>query len=365
MSSGNGGQVAFAKIGSLYRDVNSVYIWSNFVSESLEHTLDELEEGSITGRRDAPPSHKGLDTWAGDVEIEPNPNALAFYLKWFHGTSASSTVTAAGSTGANSGNEAGKAQTYHKFTPRQDAFDLDTFLDPINVMVYRDVGSAWLLKGGVEHQLAFDISANQLVKVTASFMGRKADRIERVSAIRSLVSSGGKPWVWDMASVEISTTGIASAALAGRNKFESLKITMSLPVEGTAFLDGTKFYGEFSPSDFRRMNFEGTMSFRDQTDYDTFIAYENRRMRLTLLNVNSNHALGNVASLDGAAFLGYYGLRLHVPRMKFLSWSAPIGGPNRLTASFTAKAEYDETEGFMWIAEMNNVVGSTELNAQI
>jgi hypothetical protein len=84
---------------------------------------------------------------------------------------------------------------------------------------------------------------------------------------------------------------------------------------------------------------------------------------LTLLNVNSNIALGNVASLDPAAFLGYYGMRLHVPRLKFLSWSAPIGGPNRLTASFTAKAEYDETEGNMWTLEMNNVVGSTELNA--
>jgi hypothetical protein len=363
MPSGNGGQIGFAKIGSLYREVNTVNIWSNFVSESIEHTLDELEEGSINGRRDAPPSHKGLDTWAGDIEIEPNPNALAYYFKFFHGTSVHSTVTAAGSTGANSGFEAGKDQVYHKFTPRQSAFDLDTFLDPVNVMVYRDVGSAFLGRGGVLHQIALDIQANNLVKTTLSFMGRKMDRIERVAAIQSLVSSGGKPWVWDMASVEISTTGIASAALAGRNKFEQLNITMSLPVEGTAFLDGTKLYGEFSPNDFRRMNIEGTMSFRDQTDYDTFIAYENRRMRLTLLNVNSNHALGNIASLDNTAFLGYYGLRLHVPRMKFLSWSAPIGGPNRLTASFTAKAEYDETEGFMWITEMMNVVGSTELNA--
>jgi hypothetical protein len=363
MPSGNGGQIALAKIGSLYRDVNTANIWTNFVSESIEHTLDELEEGSINGRRDAPPSHKGLDSWAGDIEIEPNPNALAYFMKGFHGTSVSSTVTAAGSTGANSGSEAGKAQTFHKFTPRQSTFDLDTFLDPFNVMVYRDVGSAFLGKGGVFHQIVLDIQANNLVKTTISVMGRKMDRIERVAAVQSLVSSGGRPWVWDMASVEISTTGIASAALAGRNKFEQLQVTMSLPVEGTAFLDGTKFYGEFSPNDFRRMTFEGTMSFRDQTDYETFIAYENRRLRLTLLNVNSNIALGNVASLDPAAFLGYYGLRLHVPRLKFLSWSAPIGGPNRLTASFTAKAEYDETEGNMWTLEMNNVVGSTELNA--
>src|SRR6185369_10440997 len=185
----------------------------NFVSESIEHTLDELEEGSINGRRDAPPSHKGLDTFAGDIEIQPNPNALAFINQFFHGTSVSSTVTAAGSTGANSGSEAGKAQQYHKFTPRQSPFDLDTFQEPFNLMVYRDVGSAWLGKGAVCHQLVHDIQANNLVKTTMSVMGRKMDRIQRIAAIQSMVSSGGRPWVWDMASVEVSTTGIGSAAL--------------------------------------------------------------------------------------------------------------------------------------------------------
>ena len=64
------------------------------------------------------------------------------------------------------------------------------------------------------------------------------------------------------------------------------------------------------------------------------------------------------ASVDAGAFLGYYGMRIHIPKMKYLSWSTPIGGPNRLQTSFTAKAEYDDVSGEMIAAELFNVVAS-------
>jgi len=362
MASGNGGQIALAKIGSLYSDVNTVNRWGNFVSESLEHTLSELSEGSLTGRRDAPPSHKGIDSGAGDITLEPNPNNLGDYLKAWFGTYVASTVTAASSNGANSGDFAAFPQMWHKFTPRQDSFSDRTFLEPMNVMIYRDVGSAWLYKQAIFPTLKLDIQAGQLVKTTATLMSRTVDRIERVSAIKSLVSSGGRPWVWDMASIEISTVGVNSSALAAKTNFEQISLTLDLPHEGVVLLDGTKKYGEFSPSDFRRVQIEGTMSFRDQGDYDAFVAYENRRMRITLLNVNSQLVLGNPASADQSAFIGYMGLRIHLPKMKFLSWSAPVGGPNRLTASFTAKAEYDDADG-MISAELMNIVSSAAYTA--
>lgn len=359
MASGTGGQIGLARIGSLYSDVNTVNIFQNFVSEKLEHTLEELEEGAISGRRDAPISYQGVTKGEGEIEMELNPNNFTYWAKGFFGTHTASLVTAAGSTGANSGEDAGKAYMYHKFTPRQASFSNFTFLEPHNVMVYRDVGSAWLFKGAIFPSLSIDIQAGQLVKSTVGIMARTVDRIQRTAAIQSLVSSGGRPFIWDMASIEISTTGIGSASLAGRTTFEQLKMTFELKHDGVVVLDGTKKYAEFSPSDFRRMNFEGTMAFRDQQDYETFINYEARRLRVTLLNVNSNIVLGNPASVDAANFQGYYGLRVIVPRMKFLSWSAPVAGPNRLTASFTAKAEYDEIDGIMAQIELNNVVNST------
>lgn len=361
MSSGNGGQLAFAKLGSLYSDVNTVNFWANFVSESLEHKLEEVVEGSINGRRDVPNSYKGVDHGQGDINFEPNPNFLGHMFKANFGTYVSSTITAAGSTGANSGNFAGAAQYWHQFRPTQTAFSDRTFFEPYNFMIYRDVGSAWLYKGAIVPTLTLELTAGQLVKATISVMARQVDRIQRTSAIQSFVSSGGRPWIWDNASIELSTTGTASSALAARTDFESLKLSFEMATQGVAFLDGTKKYGEFSPTDFRKLTVDGTMSFRDQTAYDAFVAYDARRLRITMLNTNSFLFLGNPASVDATIFLGYPGLRLHIPQMKFTSWSAPIGGPNRLQAKFTAKAEFSEADGFSTSVEMLNIVSSSEI----
>lgn len=354
MASGAGGQIALIKTGSLNHSVTSVNLWMNFVSEGVQHNLEELEEGSITGRRDAPPSHKGIDFSEGDIEIEPNPNAIGHLLKGNMGTITSSIVTDAGSTGANSGDDAGKPSVWHEFRPRVNAYSNRSFLEPYGLMIYRDVGSAFHINGTVFPKLEFDIQAGQLVKATVGIMGRDSVRIQRIAAIQSLVSSGGRPWVWDMASIELSTD-LTSGNLAANTDFEQLTITLETPLEGVVLLDGTKKYAEFQANDFRRVNFSGTMSFRDHDAYDSFTAYESVRMRATILNVNSQIALGNIASLDGTAFLGYYGMRFHFPRFKYLTWGAPIGGPNRLQATFTAKAEYDDTEGISMVVELNNV----------
>jgi hypothetical protein len=357
MASGNGGQVAFAKIGSLYTDVNTVNQWGNFVSETVEHKLNEVVEGSINGRRDAPNSYKGIDHADGDLVFEPNPNVIGMFLKAWFGTYTSSTVTGATSSGANSTFYAGAQQSFHRFTPNQSAFSDRTFLEPYNLMIYRDVTSAWLHKGVIFPSLKFDIKAGALAKATATVMGRQTDRIQRTAAIQSLVSSGGRPWIWDMASIELSTD-TTTANLAARTDFEELNIVMDLPHSGIALLDGTKRYAEFVPTNFRSIKIDGTMSFRDQTAYDAFVAYEARRLRVTMLNVNSALMLGNPASLDATSFLGYFGLRFIFPQMKFTSWSAPISGPNRITAKFAAKAEYNEAEGISAVAELNNVANS-------
>lgn len=363
MSTGAGGQVAISKIGSLYTDVNTVNVWANFKSETLEHKLDELMEGAITGNHDQPPSFKGVDHGAGNLGLEPNPNALSHYLKGWFGTTVHSTVTGATSTGANSAQSAGQAVTYHEFTPRLTAFSNESFLDPYNVMVYRDVGSAWLFKGTVFPTIKLDITAGQLLMTTVdNIMSRKVDRIERIAAIQSLTHPGGRPWVWDMASVEVSTD-TTSANLAANTYFEKLSISLETPVEGVLLLDGTKRYAEFQKNGFRTAKFEGTMSFRNQTEYDAFTAYEPRRMRITFLHVSSAMMLGNPASLNAATNLGYYMLRMHFPNLLLTNWSAPISGPNRLTASFQGRGIFDPVVGHMVKAEMINLVSSTTLNA--
>jgi hypothetical protein len=359
MASGNGGQFAFAKIGSLYRDVNTVNLWGNFVSETLEHKFDEVKEMSISGRRDEPNTYQGVNHGAGDVVMQPHPNVIGTFFKAWYGTYVASTITGATSGGANSGNLAGAPQNWHKFTPNQSPFSAFTYLEPYNFMIYRDVGSAWLYKQSIVPQLKMEVQAGQLVKMTASIMARQVDLIQRTAGIQSMVSSGGRPWLWDAASVELSTD-TTTANLAARTDFESLTFTFDLPCTGVSFLDGGKKYGEFSPTDFRKLTVDGTMSFRDQTAYQAFVNYNALRLRMTMLNVNSYLLLGNPSSADATQFLGYFGMRIILPQMKFIQWSAPITGPNRITAKFQARAEYSEAEGISSQVELLATANSAD-----
>lgn len=360
MASGTGGQFAMAKVASLYSTTNTVNLWSNFVSETLEHKLTELEDGSLSGVRDAPTTYKGIDDGSGAIVIEPNPNAISHFLKAWFGTSASSLVTPVLSVGGNASVYSGYNQMYHKFTPNQNAYSDRTFLDPYNFMVYRDVGSAWLFQGTIVPTFKLDFKAGQLVKGTVDIMARAVTLIQRVGAIQSLVSSGGRPWSWDMASVELSTD-VSCTNLASNVQFEELSFAFEMKHEGVVLLDGTSNYAEFVPNDFRRITIDGTMSFRDQSTYVAFKAYNAVRMRVTALNTNSLFLLGNPASADQTKFQGYFGVRVHVPQMKFVSWSAPITGPKRIVAKFQAKAEYSIADGISCEVDLNNVVNSADI----
>lgn len=360
MSSGNAGKVALAKISSLYADVNTVNQWFGFTDETLEHTLDELEEGAITGQRDAPNSYKGLDHGNGDVNFEPNPNALSHPLAAWFGTPVSTLITDATSGGANSGDFAGFPQMNHRFVPTQVPFSDRTFLAPYNIAVYRDVQSAFIFKGTIFPTLKLMIKANALVKASATIMSRQVDLLDFTAGMNSLVSSGGRPWIWDMASIEYSAD-TTSAGLAAKTDFEELNFTFEMPHDGVPLLDGTKKYAEFTPSDFRRVKIDGTMSFRDEATYIAFKNYEQHRIRVTMLNVNSTLVLGNPASADVTKFMGYPGLRLHVPALKFTKWSAPIKGPNRITAAFSAKAERLTSQAGTVLVDLANVVSSADI----
>lgn len=353
MPSGSGAQIAITRAGSLYENVGSVGIgtlgwqWTNFISESMEHSFAELEESAITGYKDAPPSYQGLDSVKGDINLSPNPDAFGHYLRAVFGQSSSSILTAAGSTGVNSSAyAAGKPVSLHRFVPIQTADSTESFLPPYHIMVYKDLGSAWFYQGSVLNQLEFSIQAGQLAKAKASMMGRKATRLARTSSIQNLPAPASRPWIWDMASVQV---GPGVASLASNTNFESITLSVNVPLEGVVLLDGNKQYAEFQVNEFRRVQISGTISFRNQAEYDSFVAYENRFLRMTLRSNNSLNVMGNPAS-------AYYPtIEIDVPQFKILSYSVPISGPNRLQVQFTGKGERDTNSFYMIEAKLTNV----------
>ena len=344
MPTGSGGQIALFSVGSLYTAATSTLLstaqWTNFVSETVEHTFGELQEGSITGYKARPPSHKGVDSAAGDIQLEPNPNALGMFLRGVFGQSSGTVLTAAGSWGAGSsspeanppGYPAGRPVVQHRFVPIQTAVEDRCYLPSHGMMMYKDVGSAFVMMGTVFPSIDINITAGQLTKATVSTMARDVTRFSRITSVAALRNPGGRPWVWDQTSIQVGSAG----GLVSFDKFQSLGIKFETPIEGVLLLDGTKKYGEFQANGFQALDVTGTMSFRDQTEYDAFVAYENRFMRVTLTNVNTALlTLGNPSSA------WYYQLAIDVPQLKFTSWSTPIQGPGRLTTTFKAHGEFD------------------------
>lgn len=353
MASGTGGQIALTRSDSLYLSVQSVDRWQNFVSESLEHTINELEEGSITGNKDAPPSHKGIEFGAGDVSIEPDPNALGDWMRGVYGQASGSVVCDIGSLGTNSSALGNNPVLQHSFLPIQSAVDDRNFLPAYTVMVYKDTGSAFFFQGAQIHGIEFQVQAAALVAANVNIMARDVDRFERTAGIQGLSKvSGSKPWVWDMASVEVSSGQTGFGNLVGNTNFEAINLGLNVPLEGVVLLDGNKNYAEYQVNEFRRINVTGTVSFRNQNEYDAFVEYQNRSLRITVTNQDSQSLLGNPSSVFWPT------LQLDIPQFKFLSWSTPIGGPNRLISSFTGKAERDAASSYMTEAFLTNVTSA-------
>ncbi len=337
MPSGTGAQLAISRTGSLDVPVADAvnetvgrWQWQNMVSESIEHTKEELEEGALTGNHDAPESYEGTDFGQGDINIEPNPIALGTHLYAITGVQSNELVTDPGSTGANSGDFAGQGVWTHHFIPRTTDHDNRTFNEPHCVMVYKDVGSAWFFNGSIfsAHQLTF--TAGQLVSGRSSIMAREPALQARTNSIEALVNSGGRPWVWDTASVEI---GPNEAGLAASKVFENIELDLQVPHEGIVTLDGTKLYQKMPKSDFRRLIANMTLCFQDQSEYVTFRNYEDQYLRITATNVNTSLRLGNPDSLF------YFTIQIDIPKFKFTSFSAPIAGPNRIIATAAGKGQ--------------------------
>jgi hypothetical protein len=354
MPSGSGGQLALTRSDSLYLSVQSVDRWHNFVSESMEHTIAELEEGAITGYKDAPPSHKGIDSAQGDITIEPDPNALGDWMRGVFGQSSGTILCQAGSTATNSQPMgAGRPVIRHRFLPIQSAVDDRNFLPAYTMMIYRDLGSAFFYQGMCAYGLELNFQAGALLSGTVNVMARKVERFARTSSISALTKiPGSKPWIWDQASVQVSSGQVGLGNLVANTNYESLAIGLQIPIEGVVLLDGTKYNAEYQVNDFRRVSLNGTISFRSQEEYDAFAAYENRSMRVTARETSSASVLGNPSS----AF--YPTIQIDIPQAKYLTWSTPIGGPNRLQTTFTGKAERDTTSLYMIEAFLTNVTSA-------
>jgi hypothetical protein len=281
-----------------------------FNSEAISTEVELLMESGIRNRLGEPPSHEGMESVAGDIVVEPDFENMGHFIKGVFGSAVTST------TGAGSG-----TQYTHTFTPLVSSdFDEKSALPPYTVTVHRDVTSAFRFTDSVFNTLALTITAGQLTEMTVGVIGRST----------SIVSMGAASFV---SSAYVSTWNVASISIAGAANtiMENVTINFDNQVEGVPFLDGTKTIGKFKRTGWQMVRISGTMDFENLSEYNEFKSQSNRALFITLDDTN-------VASLNN--------LTIDIPLMRYESFTVGIGGPERISVDFNARAIYDETSNY-------------------
>ena len=281
-----------------------------FNSEALTTEVELLMESGIRNRLGEPPSHEGLETINGDITIEPDFVNIGHFIRGVFGSAVTST------TGAGSG-----TQYTHTFTPLVSSdFDEKSAIPPYTVTVHRDVTSAFRFTDSVFNTLALTLTAGQLTEMTVGVLARST----------SIVSMGAASYI---SSAFISTWDVASISIAGAANtiMENVTINFENQVEGVPFLDGTKTIGKFKRTGWQMVRVSGTMDFENLSEYDAFKSQSERALFITLDDTN-------VDSLNN--------LTIDIPKIRYESLTIGIGGPERISVDFNARAIYDETSNY-------------------
>ena len=281
-----------------------------FNSEAISTEVELLMESGIRARLGEPPSHEGMESVAGDIVVEPDFVNIGHFIKGVFGQAVNST------TGAGSG-----TQYTHTFTPLVSAdFDEKCSVPPYTVTVHRDVTSAFRFTDCVFNTLALTLTTGQLTEMTVGVIGRST----------SIVSMGASSFV---TSAYVSTWNVASISIGGAANTitENITITFDNQIEGYGLLDGTKTVAKMKRTGWQTVRISGTMDFENLSEYNAFKSQSNRALFITLDDPN-------VTSLNN--------LTIDIPNLRYESFTVGIGGPERISADFSARAIYDPTSNY-------------------
>ena len=291
-------QNSFGTITTSYRHVP-------IISESLAVANAILDEGNLRARLGEAGNIQGLQTVAGDIQMQPHMVEIGHFLY--------------GLTNQDSTSVTATSLTQHLFYPATALFDDYAPLKPYTLQVHRNSALAWQLQDCIVNRLEFNISQGQLLTVTAGIIGR----------VSSLVAAGTPSFrapnsLWTFNQASISLGGAANA------DFESLIVNVERQVEAVPTLDGKRWASRFALTGPYMVRVSGTMDFRVQSVYADFDAFTRRVFQAAVISMVTS---GPNIIID-------------VPQLLFESFDAPVSGPGRVKANFTARGEFDSSSNY-------------------
>mgnify|MGYP001595122982 CR=1 FL=1 len=275
------------------------------LNETLALAIDRFDITNVHGSIAEPDDAAGVRRVEGSIEFAAHPVSIGYFLKSLF-VQSSITVVASGFLW----------QTQFRSTTAD--FAVGTCAgQPYTLEVFRDVTSSHRYTGVVANQLTLGYAPNQDVRVTAGVIGKSASLIAKTTP--TFPGSPSQPFTFDTAS--LSLAGAATA------RIEALRIVIDAQLEGIPALNASTEVAKVLRRGPQMVNLSGTIDFLDVAEYQDFVNQTERQLKVTVTKANS------------------FMMSVDVPRMVYTAFPAQIGGRERLTVDFEAKAFYHSGSG--------------------
>jgi len=317
MGYGIGGHLAISEQNSV-GTATSNFIYIPFVSESLTENIEQLQSESLKAVYDQPNQLEGINNVTGDIVFEPHPIYLGHFLRAVTGQAASTLSTSA---------------YIHEFVPTQSDFDPNFALRPFTINLFKNVGSAYQYTDAMIHTLAIEITAGGIINATATVHARTSSLMNPTTA--SFITAD--PFTWNETSLQVGGSA--------NGEFESATITIDNPIEGVPTLNGAKVHGKVKRTGFRTVSVTGDQDFSSQAQYNVFRAQTRQRFLFTVTGDNIGGSANNELTID-------------IPQCNYSTYTSPIGGPGRITASYEGNGEFDTSSSYSIRYTMTNTLSA-------
>lgn len=288
-------------------DTSSIHFIPH-LNESLKLDIPPLISENMRGVFDEGDSYEGPKVVNGAIECEAQPIPLGVMLK-----SILNEVSNTNSTGIYT----------RLFKPRVSDFDEKSANNPVTGYAYRDTGSAMLYSDLNGSTLELGIANGQFFKTKVEYVGAGFNQNASVAASYPV----GKRWTWDATSVTIAGSADAMDVV-------DMKIVLDDgSIEAMHTLNGTKFPSRIKRTGMRTISVDGTLKFKDQTEYQEFVNQSERELIMHFQGVTEIQS-------------GYYdSLTIKLPKLRYEEAAPMSEGPGYIEMAVTAKGKYSVDSG--------------------
>ena len=297
MSSGYG-MTSFVQMSkqNSFNDINvSSHRAISITGETLEFSIEQIQEESMYGRYSQSPSHEGMHKYEGALTAEASAaNLGALFVSYFGVDSVD-------------GHK-------HNFQLQNSDFDIYAATTPFTIEVFRGGDANSFLYGDmVGNTINLNITNGELLTCEVGYIGAS---FSRDTASTPTYDTDPIPFNWSQSSISFASTAVC--------EMRELSVTGTKNIEAQYSLCNQKDPYAIKRSDFETAELSGTMIFQDLTFFDAYEAQSQSALTLNFVSNSPNN------------------LELIFPKVKLLTFAPMINAKGLLEVPFTARADYDE-----------------------